>query len=96
MSIFHEYYYLPKGKHGYENMIEEKSIINKALFSFFGIRPKGRRYYNTEGMFRTTYKEQLNWALFGEWKFIYWLMGLRIALIIGFLYIAFHFITKYW
>lgn len=98
MSIFHKYLYLPEGKDQlHENLVEEKSIINKALFSFFGIHPKGRDYYDAEGcMFRTTYRFQLWWALFGETKILYWFFWGQILFFVGLLYIAIHFILKYW
>lgn len=44
----------------------------------------------------TTLWEKISWALFGEWRIVYFLGGLGVAFWLGLTYVIYHFIAKYW
>lgn len=76
---------------------QEETTLNILLFLFFGRNPKNRLYFKEMNHVSVqSYPARIRWALFGEWRFIGWYIGIFIIFFIGLIYVILHFVIKYW
>lgn len=71
-------------------------FVYSLFFLIFGYKPKNVNLFIRNNLILESYPARLRWFLFGEFKILYWLIGLPVAAIIICYFIFGHFVIKYW